>query len=299
MTVASMTGFARVEGAFGQPEAQLRWFWEVRSVNARGLDLRFRLPQGYEGLEPAARVMISERFKRGSLTAGLNLSGGAQTSAVRLNRAVLAQAMAAIAIVRSETDAGPPSADGILSIRGVLESESEAADEATLMQRDTAILTSLSLALDRLAAARADEGRRLAHVLNQHVDEIASLAASAKALAAAQPAALRERITRQVADLQGAGAQMAPERLAQELALLAVKLDVREELDRLDAHVAQARSLLASPEAAGRRLDFLSQEFNREANTLCSKSNDLELTRTGLALKAVIDQFREQIQNVE
>lgn len=295
MTLASMTGFARIEGAYDG----LRWFWECRSVNGRGLDLRFRLPPGFESIEPAARALTVERFKRGSLSLSLNMAQRAVAPKISVNMDVLAQIAAAVQTVRAQTDSGAPSAGELLALRGVLEAEEAAPTESDLIQRDAAVLNSLATALDAMAKARGDEGRRLAAILNGQIDEVERLTREAAGLAATQPDAMRARLQAQVQSLLDAGATVSPERLAQELALLATKADVREELDRLAAHVAQARGLLKEGAGAGRRLDFLAQEFNREANTLCSKSTDIALTRTGLALKAVIDQFKEQVQNVE
>jgi uncharacterized protein (TIGR00255 family) len=295
MTLASMTGFARIEGAHDG----LRWFWECRSVNGRGLDLRFRLPPGFESVEPAARALAMERFKRGSLSLSLNMQQKSSAPKISVNMDVLAQVAAAVQAVRAQTDAGPPTAGELLALRGVLEADETAPTETELTARDAAVLNSLSTALDAMGKARAEEGRRLAAVLNGQVSEIERLTREAGLLAATQPEAMRARLQAQVQTLLDAGASVAPERLAQELALLAAKADIREELDRLTAHVAQARGLLKEGAGAGRRLDFLAQEFNREANTLCSKSSDIALTQTGLALKAVIDQFKEQVQNVE
>lgn len=295
MTLASMTGFARIEGAHDG----LRWFWECRSVNGRGLDLRFRLPPGFEGVEPAARILATERFKRGSLSLSLTMAQKTAAPKISVNMDVLAQVAAAVQAVRAQTDAGPPTAGELLALRGVLEAEEAAPTEVDLMARDAAVLNSLATALDAMGKARAEEGRRLFTILSGQVDTVERLTREAGALAATQPAGMRARLQAQLQVLMDAGASVSPERLAQELALLAAKADVREELDRLGAHVAQARGLLSEGVGTGRRLDFLAQEFNREANTLCSKSTDIALTQTGLALKAVIDQFKEQVQNVE
>ena len=295
MTLASMTGFARIEGAHDG----LRWFWECRSVNGRGLDLRFRIPPGFESVEPAARALAQERFKRGSLSLRLNMALNAAAPKISVNMDVLAQVAAAVQIVRAQTDAGMPTAGELLGLRGVLEAEETAPSDAELTARDAAVLNSLATALDAMAKARVEEGRRLFSILNGQIDDVERLTREAATLAATQPEAMKARMHAQLQTLLDAGATVAPERLAQELALLAAKADVREELDRLNAHVAQARGLLKEGAGAGRRLDFLAQEFNREANTLCSKSSDIALTRLGLALKAVIDQFKEQVQNVE
>jgi uncharacterized protein (TIGR00255 family) len=295
MTLASMTGFARIEGAHDG----LRWFWECRSVNGRGLDLRFRLPPGFESVEPAARALAQERFKRGSLSLSLNMAQKAAAPKISVNMDVLAQVAAAVQAVRTQTDVGAPTAGELLALRGVLEAEESAPTETELTARDAAVLNSLATALDAMGKARAEEGRRLLTILSGQIDEVERLTREAGALAATQPEAMRARLQAQVQTLLDAGAGVSADRLAQELAILASKADVREELDRLSAHVAQARGLLKEGAGAGRRLDFLAQEFNREANTLCSKSSDIALTRTGLALKAVIDQFKEQVQNVE
>jgi uncharacterized protein (TIGR00255 family) len=290
-----MTGFARIEGAHdGQ-----RWFWECRSVNGRGLDLRFRVPPGFESIEPPARALAQERFKRGSLSLNLSMAQRPPVPRVSVNMDVLAQIAAAVQIVRTQTDAGPPSAGELLGLRGVLEAEEASPTESELSARDAAVLTSLATALDAMGKTRLEEGRRLYSVLLGQVGDIERLAQQAAGLGAVQPAAMRARLQNQVQMLLDSGATVSPDRLAQELALLAVKADIREELDRLAAHVAQARELLKDGAGAGRRLDFLAQEFNREANTLCSKSSDIALTQVGLALKAVIDQFKEQVQNVE
>jgi uncharacterized protein (TIGR00255 family) len=295
MTLYSMTGFARIEGA----HEGARWYWECRSVNGRGLELRFRLPPGLEGVEPAARAMAGERFKRGNVSLNLNLAQAQTTPKITVNMDVLAQIASAVQTIRTQMDAAQPTAGELLALRGVLETQEPAPSEADLTARDAAVLTSLATALDALVKARADEGRRLKAILWGQVAEVERLIAEARDLAAAQPTAMRQRLEQNVAQLLDAGASVSPERLAQELALLAVKADVREEIDRLTAHVGQARALIEEGAGAGRRLDFLAQEFNREANTLCSKSTDIALTRTGLALKAVIDQFKEQVQNVE
>lgn len=295
MTIASMTGFARIEGAHDGA----RWFWECRSVNGRGLDLRFRLPPGLESVEPAARAMAAERFKRGSISISLSLTQRPTAPRISVNLDTLAQIAAAVQTIRMQTDAGPPSAGELLALRGVLESDEPAPTETELSTRDAAVLNSLATALDALAKARGEEGRRLRIVLGGQIAQIEALTRDAQGLAASQPEAMRQRLAAQIQHLLEAGAPVPAERLAQELALLAVRGDVREEIDRLEAHVAHARGLLADGAGAGRRLDFLAQEFNREANTLCSKSSDIALTRVGLALKATIDQFKEQVQNVE
>jgi uncharacterized protein (TIGR00255 family) len=295
VAIASMTGFARAAGdADGWA-----WSWELKSVNGRGLDLRCRVPLGFDRLEGAARAALGKAFARGSIAATLSVVPPQRGERVRINRAVLDQIVATIRELESRIEAAPPRLDGLLAIRGVVESGEEVLeDEATLVARDAAILATLDRAAAALRAARGDEGRAIDAVLIAHIDEIARLAREAASNAAAQPAAVKARLEAQLKELLGEGT-IAPERLAQEAAMLAVRADVREEIDRLEAHVAQARALLAEGGAVGRKLDFLTQELNREANTLCSKAADMALTRTGLALKATIDRLREQAANVE
>lgn len=295
MSLVSMTGFA--EGHGGRDNA--RWRWEARSVNGRGLELRLRLPPGFDSIEPAARMLATSRFKRGNLQASLSYDAGAAGRGLRVDATALAAAVKIAKEVAAET--GLPSArvDGLLALKGVVvQDEGVEIDPEAQAARDAAILETLAQCFDLLAKARAGEGAKLAVVLDSQIAEIARLTEAAAQAAATQPAALRDRLTQQLNDLLAPGTVSA-ERLAQEIALLATRADIREEIDRLGAHVAEARRLLAAGHAVGRRLDFLAQEFNREANTLCSKSVDIELTRIGLDLKAAIDQFREQLQNVE
>jgi uncharacterized protein (TIGR00255 family) len=295
MTIVSMTGFAEAHGS----RNGARWRWEVKSVNGRGLDLRLRTPQGLDGIEPPARTLAGERFKRGSFQAALTFESGETGKGLRVDPAALAAAIRIAREVAAETGLAPARIDGLLALKGVIvQEETVELDERERAMRDAAILETLATAFDALARARANEGKKLLHVLGGQIDEIERLTNAAALLAASQPAALRQRLAAQIKEvLQGTA--INEDRLTQEVALLALKADVREELDRLAAHVHEARRMMTSGEAVGRKLDFLAQEFNREANTLCSKSSDVELTRTGLALKAVIDQFREQAQNVE
>jgi uncharacterized protein (TIGR00255 family) len=309
VTVTSMTGYARAEGrcdVAGLPAA-FTWVWEAKSVNGKGLDIRVRVPAGFDSLEPVVRQAAGKGLSRGSLTLNLQVSSDTGGVALKVNEPLL-DALLQLAVKKAAgLPAGalgalvaPARIDGLLALRGVLDaSDSTPIESTALAARDAALLTGLTAALERLTGSRRDEGARLAPVVAGHLDEIDRLCAEARGLAATQPAALQAKVTQAVADLLGASSPVAPDRLAQEIALLALKADVREELDRLTAHVAQARELLAKGEPCGRKLDFLSQEFNREANTLCSKATDLALTRTGLGLKAAVDQFREQIQNIE
>ena len=295
MSLVSMTGFAEVHGAF---EA-LRWRWEVKSVNGRGLELRLRMPPGFDGIEPAGRMLAGERFRRGNIQAALTLEPQESGRTLSVDTAALAAAVRLAKEIENNSGLAPASADGILSLKGVIVQDDAAElDQPTRAARDAAILESLAAAFDALARARRNEGVKLANVMQAQMNEIERLTHEAAHSAAAQLPHLRDRIATQLKELLGNGS-VPEERLAQEVALLAIKADVREELDRLSAHVHEAKTLMASGEAVGRKLDFLAQEFNREANTLCSKSADIALTRTGLALKHAIDQFREQALNIE
>jgi uncharacterized protein (TIGR00255 family) len=290
-----MTGFARAEGSHGE----LAFAWELKSVNGKGLELRFRLPPGYDALEAPLRAALTQRFKRGNVSATLSLTRTAAGAPLRVNREALAEILAAMKEIGAAVAAAPPRLDGLLALRGVLENAEPVEDEAAREVRDGAVLGVWDAALASLAAMREAEGARLGTILDERLAEISQLVGAAEKSAAAQPDAIRLRLRTMVETLLAASPALPEERLAQEAALLLSRADVREELDRLHAHVAAARALLAEATNIGRRLDFLCQELNREANTLCSKSGDLELTRIGLALKAAIEQFREQVQNVE
>ena len=295
MALVSMTGFADAQGA----REGARWRWEAKSVNGRGLDLRLRMPPGFDGIEPAARMLANERFRRGSIQAALTYEESESVTGLRVDPVALAAAVRIAKEVATETGLPPARIDGLLALKGVIvQADNGLGDATERAKRDAAILETLASAFDALRRARKTEGAKLAAILTSQIDEIARLTAEAGTLAATQPAALRDRLSAQLKELLEPGA-VQEDRLAQEAALLAARADVREELDRLAAHVQEARTLLASEDAIGRKLDFLAQEFNREANTLCSKSSDIQLTRTGLALKAAIDQFREQAQNLE
>ncbi|MBA2590120.1 MAG: YicC family protein [Alphaproteobacteria bacterium] len=296
MTFASMTGFAESTGGHDG----LRWRWEAKSVNGRSLDMRLRTPPGYDGLEAPARKLAAERFLRGAFQISLIVEQPETTRGLSVDAVALASAVKIAREFAAETGLAPARVDGLLALKGVIVADEAAGplEPVARAHRDAAILESLAAAFDRLAKQRNNEGAKLAALMSAQMDEIERLVGEAGRLAAAQPQALKARLAAQVKELLDSGSVPA-DRLAQEVALLAVKADVREELDRLSAHVQDARGLIADGKGVGRKLDFLSQEFNREANTLCSKSSDIALTRTGLALKAVIDQFREQSQNVE
>jgi len=291
--MASMTGFARAEG----DELGISWVWELKSVNGKSLDLRIRLAPGFDALESALRAVLAQRFRRGNISAALAVTRTGP-AALRVNRDALAQLVSLMNELAGEINAAPPRLDGLLALRGIVETV-EDDEEAVIESRRSAVFGSWETALDRLAAARAEEGARLALLLRDQLEEMAAFVRAAAACAAAQPEAIRERLNKMLASLTDLVPGLPEERVAQEMALLVTRSDVREELGRLHAHIEQARDLLQQGEAVGRRLDFLCQELNREANTLCSKSADIELTRIGLSLKAAVEQFREQVQNIE
>jgi uncharacterized protein (TIGR00255 family) len=295
MTIKSMTGFARADGAAGP----VSWHWELRSVNGRGLDIRLRLPPGLESLEPRIREAVGKRIVRGSVTINLSVKRASGQTEIRLNENALKQVLAAVEGIRAAVPAGPPSAEALLNVRGVLELVEPEESEAEAAQRTEAMLASLDAALDGMVRARADEGAHLKSIVARQLADIEGLVAGVEGSPARAPAAIRQRLKEQVGRLLDTGVSLDETRLYQEAALLAARADVEEELKRLTAHVAAARKLLDAGEPAGRKLDFLAQEFNREANTLCSKASDSETTRAGLELKAVIDQMREQVQNIE
>lgn len=292
-----MTGFTRASGQHGG----LGWTWEIRSVNGKGLDVRVRLPSGYEALEATVREVAGRALKRGSVSVSLNLERATAETAYQINSDLLERLMDTASALSDDIRVAPepPRIDVLLAVRGVVEPAEEAADPEAMEVRHAAMAGSLREALEALVKARRAEGARLEQLLRDRLAEIDSLVGEAESAAAVRREALRERLRQQVEELLESSPALSEERLAQEAALLAVKADVREELDRLGAHAEAARALLDDGDAIGRRLDFLCQEFNREANTLCSKSGDIELTRIGLQLKAAIDQFREQAQNVE
>ncbi|MDA0228708.1 MAG: YicC family protein [Proteobacteria bacterium] len=290
-----MTGFARAEGR----DATVDWIWEAKSVNGRGLDLRCRLANGLEGLEPELRKAAMARFKRGNISINLRLTRQTGTPQVRVNRELLDEMIALAGEYRGAEGIERPGLDGLLALRGVIEPVEEIGDGGDCAARDKAIAASMTELLDELSLARAAEGASLSDIVGAQLATMESLSRRAGESAALRPEAAKARLMAQVAALLEAGAPLAEERLAQELAILAVKTDIREELDRLGTHIAAAKALVSEGGAIGRKLDFLAQELNREANTLCAKSNDAQLSDIGLDLKAVIDQFREQVQNIE
>jgi uncharacterized protein (TIGR00255 family) len=294
MALSGMTGFGRADGALGA------WTWtvEARSVNGRSLEARFRGPAGFDGLERAARDAAQARFQRGQLTIGLQAKRAEAAAAARINIEQLERYLEVANRLVGEGRAAPPAADGLLTLRGVVEVAEDIDDPEAKAALEAAMAASIGQALDTLKAARLAEGAALAPVLSGLVDRVETLVVQAEGEAGGQPAIIKERFARKIGELLADRAGLE-ERIVQEAAVMAVKADVREELDRLSSHVAAARGLLAADGPAGRKLDFLTQEFMREANTLCSKSATTALTAIGLELKAVIDQFREQVQNVE
>jgi uncharacterized protein (TIGR00255 family) len=293
--LSSMTGFARNEGIVDG----LAWAWELRSVNGRGLDLRFRLPPGFDAIEPALREAAGKRLKRGNVTANLTVKREEQVRLVA-DPAALEQVLTlATHLAARIPGSAPPRAEALLALPGVLRPATPTEDEAAVRAQAEHVAAAFAAALDRLVAARRGEGARLAAMLAGQLRELAALRIQAAAEAAEQPALQRARMIEAVQALVSEIPALPAERIAQEVALLAARSDVREELDRLEAHLHAADGLLAEGENIGRRFDFLVQEFNREANTLCSKSASAALTATGLKLKAAIEQLREQVQNIE
>ena len=288
--LSGMTGFARVDGTHGD----WRWAWEVRSVNGKGLEVRFRLPSGLERLEIKARDLAKARFTRGNLQASLNLKREGARGAFKIDQDRMDALLAASIPYIEAGRASRPSFDGLLAMPGVLIADEAEGPDAEL---DQALLDGLEQVFAALADAREGEGRALQPVLEDQIATIADLTAQAGSHAATRIESLRDRIAAKLAELLDS--DLSEDRLAQEVAMMAVKMDVREEIDRLNAHIGSARDLLSGGSPVGRKLDFLCQEFNREANTLCSKSSDSSLTQIGLDLKNTIDQFREQVQNVE
>jgi uncharacterized protein (TIGR00255 family) len=290
-----MTGFAREAGVTGP----YQWAWEIKTVNGRGLEARVRTPPGFDAIGEEARAQILKALTRGQGQLTLSLTKAVTTPKVRVNRDLLESLVAAVSALPLPETVKPASIDGLLAVRGVVEFEDEPADES----RDAALHESLRAGvlrlIESLRSARLSEGLALASVLRQHLDTVERLIDEAEGAPARQPEAIRARLETQISQLLDGRAGLDPDRLHQEAMLIAARSDIREELDRLRAHLESARALLNDGGAVGRRLDFLAQEFGREANTLCAKAYDVSLSRIGLELKAVIEQVREQVQNVE
>ena len=295
MALSSMTGFARSHGASGPYTFE----WELKSVNAKGFDLRMRLPPGWDELEAFAKKRAGEVLSRGTVYANLNVKRTNAASSVRVNEDVLASVVKVASLVAGKIDAVAPSVDGLLAIKGVIEIVEPESDEAEDEAAKAAAAAAFDEALANLVAMRRREGMALGQVLIQRMDEIEVLAKKAEAAPGRKPEAIRTRLAEQIAMLLESSDRFDADRLHQEALLIAAKADVREELDRIASHIAQVREMIGKGGPVGRRLDFLAQEFNREVNTCCSKSNDIELTNTGLEMKNVVEQFREQVQNLE
>jgi len=295
MALSSMTGFARGHGVTGA----YAWSWEIKSVNAKGLDVRFRLPPGWDAIEVAARARATQTLARGTVYCNLTVARQGVAPTVKVNEPVLNAVIATLNQLAGKVDAAAPSLDGILALKGVIEVTEEAESEEGHRAAEAAILKGFDAALADLDAMRKHEGETLGRLLSMRLEEIAGFTAQAEAAPGRKADAIKERLKAQVATLIEASQRFDSDRLYQEAIMLATKADIREELDRLVAHVAQAQKLLADGGPAGRRLDFLAQELNRESNTLTAKANDVELTNIGLQLKSVVEQFREQVQNLE
>jgi uncharacterized protein (TIGR00255 family) len=295
MALSSMTGFARGQGVAG-PYA---WSWEIKSVNAKGLDLRFRLPPGWDAVEVPARNRATEKLSRGTVYANLTVERKDVQPAVKVNEPVLEAVLSTLKSLSGKIDAAPPSLDGILSLKGVIEITDEDEDAETHRAGEQAIIAGFEQTLASLIAMRQAEGTTLGRLLSFKLDEIARLTARAEAAPGRKPEAIKARLADQVATLLSASERFDSDRLHQEAIMLATKADIREELDRLASHVTQTQKLLADGGSIGRKLDFLAQELHRESNTLTAKANDVELTKIGLELKSVVEQFREQVQNLE
>ena len=295
MALSSMTGFARGHGVAGS----YAWSWEIKSVNAKGLDLRLRLPPGWDAIEVPARARAAETLSRGTAYANLTVERKGVATTVKVNEPVLSAVLATLKRLHERVEAAPATLDGILSLKGVIEITEEDEREEDRRAAEAAILEGFDNALGELVAMRREEGATLGRVLSERLKEIAALAARAEVAPGRKPEAIKARLAEQVTTLLSASTRFDSDRLHQEAIMLASKTDIREELDRLASHVAQAQKLLADGGPVGRRLDFLAQELNRESNTLTAKANDVELTNIGLELKSAVEQFREQVQNLE
>jgi uncharacterized protein (TIGR00255 family) len=295
MVLSSMTGFARGHGVCG-PYA---WSWEIKSVNAKGLDLRLRLPPGWDAVEVPARKNATEKLSRGTVYANLTVERKGVLPTVKVNEPVLAAVLATLKSLSGKVDAAKPTLDGILALKGVIEITDEDEREEDRAAAEAAIVAGFDRLLADLIVMRREEGATLGRLLSARLDEIAALATRADAAPGRKAEAIKARLAEQVATLLSASTRFDSDRLHQEAILMAAKADIREELDRLASHVEQARKMIADGGPVGRRLDFLAQELNRESNTLTAKSNDVELTNIGLGLKSTVEQFREQVQNLE
>ena len=294
MPLQSMTGFAR--SSVRHDEVSITW--ELKSVNGKSADARLRLPPGFERLEQLVRKAVQQRFNRGNIYANLTVNQTSSATTPVVNEEFLKDIAGLSKRLEEQFGCRPASADGLLALRGVLEPQGQESDEEAVNALDAKIMSCFEAAVADLELTRCEEGAALVSVLVEHISKIEQLTESAERDSSREPAAIRERLQLQLAPLLEDTA-LDEGRLYQEAAYLAAKADIREEIDRLKAHIAAARNLLTGDQAVGRKLDFLAQEFNRESNTMCSKSNAVAITEIGLELKAVVDQFREQVQNLE
>jgi uncharacterized protein (TIGR00255 family) len=294
MAIASMTGFARESGATGT----FQWAWELKTVNGRALDVRPRVPPGFDALGETARQAILKSLSRGSCQLNLTVNRSAGAPRVRVNETVLGALLDAVGRLKAPDGVRPASLDGLLAVRGVVEVE-EADEEIGREVLETDLGQAIGRLVEAVRAARRAEGEVLGRVIEGQLAAMERLVQAAEEHPGRRPEAIRSRLAAQVAQLLDGASVLDPDRLHQEAVLLAARADIREELDRLHAHLASARELLSADGPVGRRLDFLAQELGRESNTLCAKANDVALSRIGLDLKALVEQFREQVQNVE
>ena len=295
MALASMTGFSVVTGNSGD----CAWSWELRSVNSRSLDLRIRLPSGLEQIDSEIRNQITEKFSRGNISVNLLMRAPDQQTHYQINEKVFTELYSAANVIAERYEMSTPTIDTLLGLRGVIEIVEQ---EPTAQQRDmlhSALKKSFSLAADKLSENRLEEGERLQSAIEDVVRKMELLVSSLSKVADAQKAVIQRRLSGKIHEILDGDERLAPERLTQEVALVMIKSDIKEERDRLQSHISATRTLLDSDEPVGRKLDFLCQEFNREVNTICSKAATIDVTNNGLALKAAVDQIREQVQNIE
>jgi uncharacterized protein (TIGR00255 family) len=296
LQLSSMTGFARIEGAWGNH----RWAWELKSVNSRGLDIRHRLPSGMDAHERTVKSLVSGKLARGNVNCNLAIYSTALPARIQVNEEVLDDIVSVAKAEATKHGLEAPRISEIMALRGILEITDHVMEDDERQARDEAVLASLEAAVDELAMDRAREGAKMGAVISDQVNQIEALVARARLCAGGQAAAIQDRLEAQLSEALGSrGVKLDQDRLVHEVSILALKADITEELDRLEAHIGAARDLLATSDPVGRKLDFLAQEFGREANTLASKASDNELSSIGLDLKVIIDQIREQVQNIE
>lgn len=301
MFISSMTGFARKNGSYSAGKITYNWVWEIKSVNGKTLDVKTKLPSWIDKISFSLKNKTGEVLNRGTINAALDISTEKEAQEIRINDALMNQ-LATKAIELYESNQGKlqkPTATDILNMKGVLEVEDVQLDEEATAQLEEELLKTYAEACEALKEDRLAEGQKMKQVLLAILDKTEQDVAKAEEIAATQPEVLKEKLREQINALLEPGEAVSDERLAQEIVIFVNRIDIREEIDRLKAHIKTARDMLQGGGAVGRRLDFLCQELNREANTMCSKSNDINLTNIGMELKALIEQFREQVQNIE